>query len=252
MDIQIEKIILIFIRITAFIVICPGFSFKGLSNIFKVGLAISLSLVISTLTPDILTINNMFLFFFLSLKEAIFGLALGYVTNLIFSTIEIAGSLVDFQVGFSMASVFDPSIGTSASNYGKVYYWTSICIFFLLDMHHRVIQALIKSFEYVPLATTNLSGIQANVIANLIVQVFELALNLAVPIIIVVLLTDIVLGIISKTVPQINVLMLGMPLKSMVSFFISMLTLSWLINSMGNIISLIPDNLNGFINLFKQ
>lgn len=251
MTFQLQKLILIFMRISAFIVICPGFSFKGLSNIFKVGLAISLSLMINSIIPEIATTENMFVFFLLNVKETLFGLTLGFVTNLIFSTIEIAGNLVDFQVGFSMASVFDPSIGSTASNYGKMYYWMSISVFFLLDMHHKVISTLIKSFEYIPVSTVYINNFQTKVIVNLFIQVFELALNLAVPIIVVVLVTDIVLGIISKTVPQINVLMLGMPMKAMVSFFVTMLTLSWLINSMGNIIQLIPDNLEGFMNLFK-
>ncbi len=252
MNFQLYKLILIFVRITAFIVICPGFSFKGLSNIFKIGLAISLSLMINSIIPEIEAIDNMFLFLLLNIKESILGLTLGFVTNLIFSTMEIAGNLVDFQVGFSMASVYDPSIGSTASNYGKMYYWISICVFFLLDMHHQVINALIKSFEYIPLSSANLNNFQTKVIVDLFMEVFELALNLAVPIIVVVLVTDIVLGIIAKTVPQINVLMLGMPIKAMVSFFITMLTLSWLINSAGNIIQRIPGNLEGFMSLFKH
>ena len=252
MNFQLYKLILIFVRITAFIVICPGFSFKGLSNIFKIGLAISLSLMINSIIPEIEAVDNMFLFLLMNIKESILGLTLGFVTNLIFSTMEIAGNLVDFQVGFSMASVYDPSIGSTASNYGKMYYWISICVFFLLDMHHQVINALIKSFEYIPLSSANLNNFQTKVIVDLFIEVFELALNLAVPIIVVVLVTDIVLGIIAKTVPQINVLMLGMPIKAMVSFFITMLTLSWLINSAGNIIQRIPGNLEGFMSLFKH
>jgi flagellar biosynthetic protein FliR len=208
--------------------------------------------MINSIIPEIEAVDNMFLFLLMNIKESILGLTLGFVTNLIFSTMEIAGNLVDFQVGFSMASVYDPSIGSTASNYGKMYYWISICVFFLLDMHHQVINALIKSFEYIPLSSANLNNFQTKVIVDLFIEVFELALNLAVPIIVVVLVTDIVLGIIAKTVPQINVLMLGMPIKAMVSFFITMLTLSWLINSAGNIIQRIPGNLEGFMSLFKH
>ena len=251
MTFQLQKIILIFIRITAFIVICPGFSFKGLPNTFKIGFAISLTLIINSIIPEIDVIDNMFLFLLLNIKETILGLALGFVTNLIFSAAEIAGNLVDFQVGFSMASVYDPSVGTTAANYGKMYYWISISVFFLLDMHHKVITALVKSFDYIPLNTVSFNNYNAKAIVSLFSKVFELALNLGIPIIIVVLVTDIILGIISKTVPQINVLMLGMPVKAMVSFIITLLTLSWLINSMGNIMQLIPENIEGFMNLFS-
>ena len=251
MTFQLQKLIMIFIRITAFIVICPGFSFKGLPNTFKIGFAISLTLIINSIIPEIDVIDNMFLFLLLNIKETILGLALGFVTNLIFSAAEIAGNLVDFQVGFSMASVYDPSVGTTAANYGKMYYWISISVFFMLDMHHKVITALVKSFDYIPLNTVSFNNYNAKAIVSLFSKVFELALNLAIPIIIVVLVTDIILGIISKTVPQINVLMLGMPVKAMVSFIITLLTLSWLINSMGNIMQLIPENIEGFMNLFS-
>lgn len=250
MIIQLQKLILILIRITAFVVLCPGFSFKGLPNTVKIALSFSLSIIVYFALPDIEIIGGLLQFFLLTIRETLFGLALGYISQLIYGIMEIAGQLIDFQVGFSMGSVYDPSLGATASNYGKTYYWLSISIFFLLDIHHRVIDALIKSFEYVPITTASFQGLTVLNIINLFSRVFELALNLAAPIIIVVLVTDVVLGIISKTVPQINVLMLGMPMKSMISFFITMLMLSWLMKSIGNGLYLIPEYLENFIPLF--
>lgn len=249
MVIQIQKLILILLRITAFIVICPGFSFKSLPNIFKIGLASCLTFLVYMVIPELEIVDDMFFFAILALKETLFGLAIGFVTNMVFSAVEIAGQLVDFQVGFSMASVYDPSIGIKASNYGRLYYWMSICTFFILDLHHKLISTLIKSFEYVPINTIVFDGLSVNAILSIFSRVFELAINLAAPMIIVVLVTDVVLGVISKSVPQINVLILGMPLKAMVSFFAAMVSLSWLINAMGNIIQLIPGYLEGFMNL---
>lgn len=250
MIIQLQKLMLILVRITSFIFLCPGISFKGLPNTIKIALSFSLSIIIYMIMPEVEMVNGLLYFFTLVIKEALFGLALGYITQLIYGIMEIAGQLIDFQVGFSMASVYDPSMGTTASNYGKVYYWLSICVFFLLDMHHKIIEALIKSFEYVPITTASFQGTSILNIINLFSRVFELALNLAAPMIIVVLITDVVLGIISKTVPQINVLMLGMPVKSMISFFITMIMLSWLMNSIGNGLYLIPRYLESFIPLF--
>lgn len=111
MDIQIQKFILILLRIASFIVICPGLSFKGLPNIFKLGLANSITFLVYMALPPMDMEGDMLVFGILAIKETLFGLAMGYVTNMIFSTMEIAGQLVDFQVGFSMASVYDPSIG---------------------------------------------------------------------------------------------------------------------------------------------
>lgn len=250
MVIQIQKLILILVRITAFIVICPGFSFKGLPNTLKIALSVSLTMMVYAIIPDIETTESLLLLFIWAIKETLFGLGIGYVTNLVFTTMEIAGQLVDFQVGFSMASVFDASMGMQASYYGKIYYWITISVFFLLNMHHIVLETLIKSFNYMPLTMLNLGSFKVEGIVILFSNIFELALNLAAPIIIVVLITDIVLGVISRTVPQINVLMLGMPLKSMVGFVITMFTLSYLMNSITNIIEIMPENMFKFMQLF--
>lgn len=251
MSIQLHKIVLIFIRLTSFIVICPGFSFKGLPNILKVSLSMGISVLIYMVLPEMSSISSIYLFFFLTIKEVLFGLTIGYITNLIFSTIEIAGQLIDFQAGFSMASVFDPNAGSPLANYGKIFYWLSISVFFLTNMHHKIIETIIKSFEYVPLTTSQINTMTVEGILSLFAKIFELSLNLAAPIIIVLLLTDIVFGMISRTIPQINVFMLGMPLKAMISFFIMMLILSWLINSIGNIIGLIPDYLRNFFKIMS-
>lgn len=250
MIIQLQKLLLILVRITAFIFLCPGFSFKGLPNTIKIALSFSLSIIIYMVIPEMEILNGTLYFFILIIKEVLFGLSLGYITQLVYGIIEMAGQLIDFQVGFSMASIFDPSMGTTASNYGKVYYWLSICIFFLLDMHHKVLESLLKSFEYIPIGTASFQGITILNILNLFSKSFELALNLAAPLIIVVLITDVVLGIISRTVPQINVLILGMPMKAMLSFFMTMLMLSWLMNAIGNNLHLIPGYLDSFIPLF--
>lgn len=252
MVIQLQKLILIFMRVTALIVVCPAISYKGFPNTVKVAISFAFSFMIYTITPELEPVGEMLTFFMLSAIEVAFGLAIGYVTKLIFAIAEMAGQLIDFQVGFSMASVYDPTIGTNVSNYGRVYYWLSICIFFILDMHHRIIAAIIKSYEYVPLGQVSIQGSTVEAIVVQFAQVFELALNLAAPMIIVVLITDIVLGVISKTVPQINVLMLGMPLKSIVSFFITMVMLSWLMDTMGNTVSTIPGYMEAFMKLIAN
>ncbi len=247
MTIQFEKLILILVRITSFIVICPGFSFKGLPNIFKLGLSFSVSLIVYFIVPDLTLGGNFYLLIILAIKEVLFALSIGYITKLVFTAIEIAGNFIDFQVGFSMGQVFDPSMGVSSSNYGRLLNWLSISVFFMLNMHHYMIEMLIKSFEYVPLNTIDLNQFGVESIVKLFSHVFELGFNLAIPIIIVVLTTDIVLGIISRTVPQINVLMLGMPMKSMISFVVFIFISSWILNSVGDIISLMPKFIEGFI-----
>ncbi len=241
--------VLVFTRVTSFIVVCPGFSFKSLPNIYKVALSMVLSFFIVNTIPQVDVVYSVFSLFVMAIEEALLGLAMGYITKIVFAVIEMAGQMVDFQAGFSMASVYDPSMGINASHYGRVYYWLSISVFFMLDLHHKTLWSMMNSFKLLPIGNISFNGGVTHGIIKLFSLSFELALNLAAPLIIVVLVTDVVLGIISKTVPQINVLMLGMPLKAAVSFFVTMLMLSWLIGRIGKVIAMVPGYLEEFINL---
>ncbi|MDY0235489.1 MAG: flagellar biosynthetic protein FliR [Gudongella sp.] len=250
MIIQIQKLILIMMRITAFMVTSPGYSFRGIPNILKVAISGVVTIFIYMALPDMAIVGGISEFAFLAIKETIFGLSIGFVTQMIFSTIEMAGKLIDFQVGFSMGAVYDPAMGAQASNYGRTYYWIAIAIFFLLDMHQLLLEMVIRSYEFMPIGSVSIEKFNPEAIVVIFSRVFELSINLAAPMIITVLITDVVLGLISRTVPQINVFMLGMPMKSMVSFLVFLVSISWIMNSAGNIIETIPKYIEGVMVLF--
>lgn len=252
MNIQLEKIILIFVRITTFVFMTPGFSFQGMPNIFKFVLSAGFTLLAYTVVPDITPVTSSYFFIFFIFKEVLFGAALGFISKLIFGIIEIAGHLVDFQAGFSMATIYDPTVGGQISSFGRVYHWMSLMIFFIMDLHHKVIEVLIKSFDYVPLTEISMkSSKSVPFILDLFSKTFELAFKLAIPMIMVALITDIILGIISRTIPQINVLMLGMPLKALIAFVLTFFILFWLLEAIGKDLSLLPYNMERFIRLLQ-
>lgn len=252
MNIELQKAILILIRITTFIVISPAFSLRGLPNTMKIGLPSALTAFAYSSVVEFIPVANMFIFFTYAIKEALIGLAMGYVTNLVFTACEMAGQLIDFQVGFTMATVYDPITGNSVSNYGKAYYWIAIAALFLLDMHHYMIMGMIESFTLIPLGTYLVDGLEIEMIVNIFGAVFETALNFAAPMIIVLLVADAVLGIISRTVPQINVFMLGMPVKALVSFIVFLVSISFVLTRSGEIVGQIPQYFRGFINIIGK
>ncbi|MBC7087488.1 MAG: flagellar biosynthetic protein FliR [Tissierellales bacterium] len=252
MVIDLQKAILILIRITSFIVVSPAFSLKGLPNTVKVALSAALSVFTYSTITQFMPADNMFVFFTYSVKEVLIGLAMGYVTNLVFTACEMAGQLIDFQAGFTMATVYDPITGNNVSNYGKAYYWIAIAALFLLDMHHFMINGIVQSFNMIPLGTYIFDGLEIRAIIKIFGAVFETALNFAAPMIIVLLVSDAVLGIISRTVPQINVFMLGMPLKSLLSFVVFLVSISFVLGRSGEIINQIPSYFNGFMNMIGR
>lgn len=247
---QIHKLILILIRMTTFIVVVPGFSYRGIPNTLKIAISGVLSVFIYSTAPELVIEGGLMGFSLLVIKEAIFGLTLGFVVQLLFSAIETAGKLIDFQVGFAMGAVYDPAMGAQASNYGRLYYWLAIAIFFVLDMHNILLLGIMGSFELIPLGSANIYGTGTESMVIVFAEVFEIGINLAAPMIITVLITDVVLGVISRTVPQINVFMLGMPMKSMISFFVFLISLVWVMNYSGEIMGTIPNYMEGFMHLF--
>ena len=250
MIIQVQKMILILLRITGFMVTSPGYSFRGIPNTLKVAISGVVTIFIYMALPEMEVYGGISEFAFLAIKETVFGLSIGFVTQMIFSTIEMAGKLIDFQVGFSMGAVYDPAMGAQASNYGRTYYWIGIAVFFLLDMHQLLLEMVIRSYDFMPIGSVSLEKFNPEAILVIFSRVFELSINLAAPMIITVLITDVVLGLISRTVPQINVFMLGMPMKSMVSFLVFLVSISWVMNSAGNIMETIPKYIEGVIRMF--
>ncbi len=232
---EVQQFLLVMIRLTVFISISPGFSHSSFPTITKVALAVGLALPIMGVIPAMGTELAMGVFVILAIKELLIGMALGYITLLFFSAVEIAGALVDFQVGFSMGQIYDPSLGVSVSNYGRVYYWISIMIFFLADMHHQVIITLVQSYQWAPLEQLTFTHIGMEGIIKLFGYTFATAIQLAVPLIIVALLSELTLALISRTVPQIDVLILGMPMKTLISLIIMFFFISTLMKNIGDL-----------------
>lgn len=235
---QIQEFFLIFIRISTFIVICPGFSWKGMPNLIKVDVAAGISLAVYATVPGWPMELSFPLFLLVAMKELLVGAALGYISLMFFSVFEMAGGLADVQVGFSMAEVFDPSLGMSGSYFGKVYYWVGLAVFFLTDLHLLLLKAVAHSFQLIPLTGMVQVGAGAEGMVKFFGGMLETALLLAAPLVIVALLTELVLAALSRTVPQINVLILSMPLKVIVALVFTMAFLPVLIR---NIAGLYPD-----------
>lgn len=247
MNIQLQTIILIFIRVTSFIVVSPGFSIKGLPSVAKIALSMGITLAAYSAVPVMEQEAGTVLFAVLVIKEVLLGITLGFITKLFFTAVEIAGNFVDFQVGFSMGAVYDPSMGINVSYYGKIYYWLSMCVFYLTNLHHVVIKSLVKSFESVPISSTDLGDFGVEGMMKLLGIIFELAFNIAVPMMIVALLTEVILGLISRSVPQINVLILGMPLKIVASFVMMLVLLPTLVKNIQTTLPLMVKYMNEFI-----
>lgn len=252
LNINIEQMaiyFLILMRVLSFLAASPLLSFKGIPIPVKLGISLILSYVLYMVVPfqASLTEEPLLAYAVLAAKEILFGLALGYVVNLIFIGIQMAGQMVDFQIGFSMASYYDPMTNNQVSMFGNLYYWIGIALLYGVNGHYYLIHALVQSFELVPLGQLDFGQLNLENIIRLFSETFLIAFEIAMPVIVVLLLADAITGILSRSVPQINLLMLNLPLKMLVGILASIIFLPALINMLLGVIESIPYRVNGFM-----
>lgn len=244
----VSALFLVFLRVITFFIAVQVIFPNGLPNTVKImfSLAISYFVVSNVNYSDISAINNQLIYAQKCIFEVLTGLVLGYLTNLVFICARIAGQLIDVQIGFSMVTLFDPTANVNTTLIERLMQMFSVVIFFIIDGHLVLIQSLIDSFSVIHLGNFVLGDGSAMYALNAFIQFFQIAIRIAIPVIIILVITDIVLGLVSRTVPQLNVMILGLPIKVLMGMFVFMLTLPIMINLIIHGYSLLPDLWKGF------
>lgn len=210
--------LLMFARLLAFIMTLPVFSYRTIPTPYRLGLAFFLSLLaISHIETDLSSIDTHFLL--LLIKEVLVGLMIGFISYLVLSVVQIAGGFIDFQMGFAIANVIDPQTGVQSPLIGQYFYMIAILFLLAVDGHHILINGMIHSFQVIPLESFfKIEGNFAEFILVTFNRLFIIAFQMALPLVGSLFLVDVALGIIARTVPQLNVFVVGLPLKITVSF----------------------------------
>ncbi|AUG57959.1 flagellar biosynthetic protein FliR [Acetivibrio saccincola] len=223
----IEIFLLIFVRMTGLFVIAPIFSRRNVPVYLKIGFSfmLALMLVTSLKIEDELYYSNIFEYFLLVLKEFLVGITLGYVSYAIFTAIHLAGQLIDMKVGFGIVNVVDPLSNIQVPITSTFYFIFCMLIFLICNGHHVLIRALFYSYDFVPLGKALFSEEVINDVIRVFGNIFIISFKISGPVVAAVLISDVALGIVSKTVPQLNVFMVGMPLKIFLGLSVMVLTM---------------------------
>jgi flagellar biosynthesis protein FliR len=220
--------LLILIRLSGFFLIAPLFSRRGVPNQFKVGLAAAISFVIMSgmVIEEPIPLDSTYIV--LILKELGVGLALGFTAALLLYAVQIAGAFIDFQMGFAMANVLDPQTGAQVPIIGHFKYMMALLFLLTVNGHHLMLDGVMQSLRLFPVEVLAVSfevEAIAQFMTGLFVEMFLIALQIALPIVGALFLVDVALGILAKTVPQMNIFAVGFPIKIMTGFILLLLTL---------------------------
>lgn len=221
-----ELFLLVFVRMTGIFIITPIFSRKNIPAILKISMSFVMALIVfNVLSFNPVNLNNDLGIFIILIKELSIGLLIGFVSYLFFISLFIAGQLIDTQIGFGMVNLFDPQNNSQVPITGNLYYILALLIFLNIDGHHWFIQAIFKSYETVPLGHFAINNNMVNQMISIFSQIFVIGFKVSSPVLATVFLTNVLLGILAKTMPQMNVFVVGMPLKILVGIFTIFITM---------------------------
>jgi len=214
--------LLILCRIAGLFAALPVFGGRRLPTRIKIVTVMAITLVclpILQLTPppvpkDAFTIGLMVM------REMLIGLTLALITQVIFAAVEFSGQVIGMQMGFSIANVIDPSMGNQTQIMSVMQTLLATLLFLSLNIHHTFIRAIVDSFSIIPLGGWHMSEALIKFLVQLTSDVFILGIRLAAPVMVTLLLTSVVLGVMARAFPQMNVFMVSFPLNIGLGFFV--------------------------------
>ncbi|OPY85187.1 MAG: Flagellar biosynthetic protein FliR [Smithella sp. PtaU1.Bin162] len=212
---HIELFILVLLRVSAIVVTIPVISEASVPLRIKAALSILITLIVFPLVlPKIPPPANypVLILMYRMAGEVMIGLIIGFSARIILAGIRMAGDMIGFQMGFSISNVIDPMTSEQVSIITELQYLVAMLVFLAVDAHHIFLSAIIQSYAVLNPLAFHFSGSLMQFMLNFSKEMFVIALKLAAPIMAVVLFTNVGLGIVARTVPQINIFIVGMPL----------------------------------------
>ena len=233
---QLEFFVIILIRVSGFVFTAPFFSLKNSPRTSKIGFTLLLSLILFQTTPyDPLEYIGVVGYAVVVAENLLAGLLLGFLANVSYQIISLAGHLVDMQIGFSMVNEFDPVTSTQVTVTGTFYEYAVMLILMVTYLHHYLIDALIDSFKVVPVGGVVINPLIYNVGLRYIVDFFVIAFRIVLPVFAALLIVNAILAIMAKVAPQMNMFVISMQLKVFVGLAV-MLVVIQLIPTVGELI----------------
>ena len=224
----VQYFLLVFIRITAMLALMPVFGSQNVPFQLRTGLSFALTIILFPFAGkvDPHSAIPIAMFVFLIIKEISVGLIVGYIASMLFSIVQFAGYLADSQMGFTFVEVVDPFTDMTITTMGQFQILVFTMLFLAFNGHYFMILAIQKSFELIPIMGVNLpQGSLVNVMISVIATIFPLSFKLAAPIFITLILTSVAMAVIARTVPQINIFFVGIPLNIIIGLGMMFVTL---------------------------
>jgi flagellar biosynthesis protein FliR len=234
-------------RVGALIMTAPIFGSRAIPLQGRALVALIISLLVTPLLAQHSTVDmsNLLVFSKHLLSEVLIGLLFGVGITILLNGIQITGQLVSQLGGTALADVYDPNLEENVSVYSQFFFFLTLAMFVLLDGHRMTMDALLDTFAHLPPGKADLGTSYLDALVTLLSQSFILGIRAAAPAMTALLLATLVLGLIGRTLPQINILAVGFGVNSLLS-------LGCLFTSVGVVAWAFPQQTGGAIEILRN
>lgn len=216
-----ELFFLILVRISGFVYTAPLFSLKSVPARVKVGFSIFLSVLLYYTIPlsatDYIGVIG---FSILLVKETIAGALMGLFSNIAYHILAFAGRIIDMEIGFSMVNQLDPISMVQTSITSNLYGYLILLMMVITNLHHYFLRAVIDSYQVIGLGEAVFPPTMYKLMLRFIIDYFIIAMRIVLPIFASILVVNMILGILAKVAPQMNMFVIGIQLKVFVGLIV--------------------------------
>lgn len=227
---DLEIFLLILVRVTSFVFVCPFFGGRQTPNLVKIGFSMLLSMMLFGTAPfSPPEYNTVMGFTVIVLKEILAGFLIGYAVQICELIASFAGTIVDMQIGLSMVNIFDPNTNEQVTITGSLYSQVLTMMLILTGMYQHILRALADTFTLIPV---NSAVINSDMLLESILKFMRdyivIGFRICLPIFIITFITNVVLGVLAKVSPQMNMFAVGIQIKIVIGLMIMFVTVSML------------------------
>ncbi len=208
-----ETILLVLVRVSAMLAMVPIFSQTQIPRTLRFGIGLLLAFVIVRTVPTIAPLNGLGGLAVAVAAQIFVGLVFGFVAFLVFTGIQFAGEIIDVQIGFAVVNIVNPLTSQSVTVIGEFELALATLLYLAADAHHALLAGIAGSFELVPLPFAGAPAIVAGDVLRFFTQSLFVVFEIAAPVAIALFLVNVMLGLMARVAPQMNVFIVGFPIQ---------------------------------------
>jgi flagellar biosynthesis protein FliR len=244
MELDIANWLFVFLRISAFLLVLPFFSAVNFPVTVRVALGALTALLLSPALPAFsLAGLSLFTVFGVMIQEVSVGLLLGFVSRMVFYAADLAGSFIALELGFNIATVFDPLSQENSKVPGTILFFLAAVVMVTLDLHHWVLVGFERTYLVLPIGGCHLNGPLLATVVGHTAKIFVVALQIAAPVLAVSVVVTLVFAVLSRAVPQMNVFILSFSVRIIGGLAVFGFTLQLTAQHVLNYLHRLPDDL---------